>query len=231
MKKTAVFSTYILIALIIALPICVILSDCIGYDFELANYPVSAVITALWAVFTVILSLSAKAYMDSRILPVLYAAAAPLSFINTLFYMLADFNLWVVGSMCICCLCCFFLTLLLAKPLGLKVTSLVLWGLMILPMGFFTFACALTGEAKVIQSLSSPNGTYNAQIIDDDQGALGGSTLVWVYEDKSFDALIFKVSKSHKIIYSGRWEEFKNMELHWKNEHCLVINSTEYAIE
>ena len=105
---------------------------------------------------------------------------------------------------------------------------------MLLPIGFLSFialAFGDLGENIVVQTVESPNGTYYAEVINSDQGALGGDTLVDVTENKKFDALIFTISKKSKRVYHGEWGEFEDMEIYWKNENCLVINSVEYMIE
>lgn len=105
---------------------------------------------------------------------------------------------------------------------------------MILPIGFFGFIALIFGnfgQNTVVQSVESPNGIYYAEVIDSDQGALGGDTLVDVYENKGIDILIFKISKEPQRIYHGDWGEFNDMELYWKYDYCLVINSVEYTIK
>ena len=105
---------------------------------------------------------------------------------------------------------------------------------MILPIGFFGFIALIFGnfgQNTVVQSVESPNGIYYAEVIDSDQGALGGDTLVDVYENKGIDTLIFKISKEPQRIYHGDWGEFYDMELYWKDDYCLVINSVEYTIK
>lgn len=82
-----------------------------------------------------------------------------------------------------------------------------------------------------MKTVESPSGKYYAQVIDSDQGALGGDTLVDVYQDCEKTALIFKVDKKPQRVYSGDWGEFENMQIDWKDDNCLVINSVEYEIQ
>jgi hypothetical protein len=87
------------------------------------------------------------------------------------------------------------------------------------------------GEDTVIQTLPSPDGNRYAEVIDCDQGALGGDTLVDVYQDCGINAILFKIEKKPQRVYFGDWGEFENMQIHWKDDNCLVINSVEYEIE
>lgn len=224
----------LLFALIVLLPLGVTLSACFGYIFELANVSLYAIITALVAVSVVVLCCTAENYVGNRILTVLFALATPLSLINAVFYMFECGGIWVLLSMLICAGCCCYLTIKYSKPFALKMTGLVLSAFMVLPVGFLgliTLIFGDIGQNTVVQTVESPNGTYYAQVIDSDQGALGGDTLVDVYENKGINAFIFKISKNPRRVYHGDWREYKNMEIYWKNENCLVINSVAYTIE
>lgn len=115
----------------------------------------------------------------------------------------------------------------------LKVISLLLTALLISPVGFLGFIALVfggIGKNTVIQSVPSPNGTYYAELIDSDQGALGGDTLVDVHHSKRINALLFQIEKKPQRVYHGEWGEFEDMEIYWKDDNCLVINSKEYDV-
>ncbi|MBR6646856.1 MAG: hypothetical protein IKL09_05000 [Clostridia bacterium] len=114
-----------------------------------------------------------------------------------------------------------------------KVIVSVLFILMTAFVIFFAFMMQLfgiIGQNTVIQTIESPDKNHYAQIIDSDQGALGGDTLVIVYEKREIDTFIFKLKDKPQRVYLGEWGEFKNMQMYWKDDTCLVINSVEYAI-
>lgn len=99
--------------------------------------------------------------------------------------------------------------------------------LMLLPLILFTLSLRGLSVDTVVQTLDSPNGTYFAQVIDSDQGAMGGATKVVVYENKQF------MGKHKKIgqVYTGKYGAYATMEIHWKDDACLVINGVEYPIK
>ena len=234
MKRAVSISGCLLVFLVILLPFGVMISSCFGYKFELYSYSAFAIVTALLSVCTVILSIAAKGTAENGVVKVLFSLLAPLSFINAVFYMLESCGIWVVASVFICAGCCCYLTIRHGKPPALKITALVLSALMVLPvcfLGFMALAFGNIGQKTVIQSVESPDGAYYAEVIAGDQGALGGDTLVDVYENTEIDALVFRLSKKPERIYHGDWGEFENMEISWKNDNCLVINSVEYEIE
>lgn len=105
--------------------------------------------------------------------------------------------------------------------------------LLLFPMGllslFFLFPI---GRNSVVQTLPSPGGTYYAEVIDSDQGALGGDTLVEVHEpQKRVNLLLIELRKDPQRVYWGDWGEFKTMKISWESEQVLVINGKPYELE
>lgn len=105
--------------------------------------------------------------------------------------------------------------------------------LLLLPIGFLSlFSLFPIGRNRVVQSLPSPGGNYCAQVIDSDQGALGGDTIVEIYESrKQVNLLLIKLQKNPQLVYLGNWGEFENMNLRWETEQVLLINGRSYEVE
>lgn len=224
----------LLFVMTIFFPIGTILSACFGYTFELINISGFAVIIAVLSVCTVILDFIFKNLIESKVIQILLAVIPPLSLFNAVFYMFVCSRICVIASVFISAVCCCFLAVRQGKPLALKNAALVLFAIMILPTGFFGGIVLLfgnIGQNTVVQTVESPNGKKYAQVVDSDQGALGGDTLVDVYEKSRINALLFKMEKQPQRVYSGDWGEFKNMQIHWEDDNCLVINSVAYEIE
>lgn len=237
MKKTVSALGSMLFVLVVLLPLGTLLSYFFGYEFKLTSVSVFAIVTALISIRLAALISDAddeKDLIESGIVKVLFSLLTPLSIINAVFYMLECRRIWVVISVFICIGCCCYLTIKHGKPLVLRIIALVLSAFMILPVGYFGFIALIfgnIGQNTVVESVESPNGVYYAEVINSDQGALGGDTLVDVYENKGINALVFKISKKPQRVYSGDWGEFENMEIYWKDDNCLVINSVEYEVE
>lgn len=97
--------------------------------------------------------------------------------------------------------------------------------LLVLAMPVILISCSLGDltENTVVQTLESPDGTYIAQVISSDQGAMGGNTLVEVYPTGK--------PRQRQRVYMGGWGEHTAMQIYWKTDTCLVINGVEYPIE
>ena len=87
------------------------------------------------------------------------------------------------------------------------------------------------GDVRVKKSEMSPNSVYLAEVIADDQGALGGSTIVTVTRQyQNINLFIVKLIKDSKVIYKGNWGEFNGMTLTWETDKIIYINEVKYKI-
>ena len=62
---------------------------------------------------------------------------------------------------------------------------------------------------------------------------IGGDVIVDVYEKSGIDLILFKWQKKPRRVYVASWGElvnFKDTEIRWKNDSCLMINEKEYEI-
>lgn len=231
MKKTGPGLIYLLLALTILYPAGTLIAAYWGYRFELISVSAFAITIAVLSIYTAHVFKSAIEDKASQILLILIT---PLSLINAVFYILACSRVWVIVSVLISAGCCCYLTVKHGKPLAIKIPALVLSALMVLPIGFFSFIALVfgnIGKNTVVQTVASPGGKYYAQVIRSDQGALGGDTLVDVYENSGINAILFAIEKKPKKVYIGDWGEFEYMQIYWEDDGCLVINSVAYKIE
>ena len=234
MKKAISNLMCLLFSLTILYPAGVIITACLGYSFELISVSAFAIAIAALSVWVVALDLNCRNTLENDTIRILLAIITPLSLINAVFYIFKCPQIWVIVSVLLSAGCCCYLTVKCGKPLALKVVALVLSALMILPIGFFSLIALIfgnIGQNTVVQTVESPSGKYYAQVIDSDQGALGGDTLVDVYKKSGINLILFKIEKKPQRVYFGEWGEYKNMQIHWKGDNCLVISSVEYKIE
>jgi len=76
----------------------------------------------------------------------------------------------------------------------------------------------------------SPERRYEAQLIDVDEGALGGSTIVDVKDlDNVMDLGLVRFDSVNRIYRTG-WGAFENMQIVWKDEHTLLIDGQAYDV-
>lgn len=234
MKKILYGFICLLFVLNILFPAGVAIAACFGYDFELTSVPAFAVTIAAVSVLAVISALPLKITVDNKLIGAILAFLTPLSLINAVFYIAQCSRVLEIVAAFISPCCCCLLTLRYGRPMELKSVSLIGSALMLLPIGFFGFISFLFsnfGQNTVVHTIESPSGNYYAQVIDSDQGALGGNTFVDVNEKSGINMILFRIEKKPQRVYIGDWGEFEDMQIHWKDDGCLVIDSVEYKIE
>lgn len=111
----------------------------------------------------------------------------------------------------------------------------IIYSILLAPVFFMLFIMIFFwnfGVNTVMKYEMSPNAVYLAEIVDSDQGALGGNTLVNVTpQNQDLNLVIGKLKKDPVRIYTGRWGEFETMTLRWETDEILYINENKYAIK
>ncbi len=234
MRKVISVLLCLLFALMILYPVGALVSACFGYTFELTNVLAASVIIAVISVSALIFSIISKDNIINKGIIILSCILFLLSFMNAVIYIFESGELPVAICMIASAVCCFFITMRnIASKFG-KIIISVLFALMTAFVIYFSFIMltfGTIGQNTVIKNIESPNGNFYAQIIDSDQGAFGGDTLVNVYEKRGIDTFIFRLKDKPQRVYLGEWREYECMHIRWKDDKCLVINSVEYEIK
>lgn len=85
-------------------------------------------------------------------------------------------------------------------------------------------------SSTVVRAEYSPDNRYIAEVIDSDQGALGGATLVTVRENKELRLPTLAIQKKASCLYTGRYGEFEDMILSWQTNDTLRIRDRVYTV-
>ncbi len=234
MKKVIPILIYVLFGLTLLLPLGTVLSACFGYSFELCSAPVFAVIIAVVSAVIVVLDFIFKNKYTNQAVIIMAAIIMPFSLINAVFFVFVSKSVFVAICMTVSLACCVHITLEYGEDAILQMLSVVLAVLMLLPaclISFLVFVFGDFGVNTVVKTVESPNESYYAEVIYADQGALGGDFFIQVCEDKGFNALIFKLKKAPVRINTGEILDVSKMDIYWKDDNCLVINSKKHKIE
>lgn len=98
-------------------------------------------------------------------------------------------------------------------------------------IGFFDLTFGRIGKTTVIESLPSPDQSRTAQLIDDDQGALGGSTLVRIVHKDILPLGFAGFRPMTRTIFCSSWGEFETTSLSWLDDSTLLVNDTPHTID
>ena len=224
-----------LLLLTLLLPCGTLLFSFFGYTFTLTSYNIFSLLTALLALADALWATHIRKQPSSWAELLLRVLALLFSAVNPLFYLVRCRNAVVALCMLLSFGFCCYTAILRSKHLLAKVLCLAFGLLTPVPLCLFLLFILTfgnLGKNTVVRTVDSPGGTYQAQIIASDQGALGGDTLVRVKDQGGdHDLLLFKLSKDPQTVYIGDWGEFETLSLSWKNEKCLLINEQEYPVE
>lgn len=105
----------------------------------------------------------------------------------------------------------------LCTPVSLLATVFLIYGLCFFAFGGF-------GCETVVSETASPDGSRIAGIVDRDEGALGGSTRVFVRK-RDIGVGVFRLEGIGREVYSDDYGEFKSMTLCWVDDTHLQIES------
>lgn len=233
MKKANLVLLCLLFGFTILLPLGTLMTVWFGYKLEFVSVTGVAFFLAVLSASVVFLSRIYGIEVNKKAIHIILIAIAPLSLLNAAFFMFESHRIPVVVSVLISAVCCCSLTVNHGKSNILRTVTLSLSVLMALPIGFFSLSLLVFGNfvrTTVVKTVVSPNEKYYAQVINSDQGGLGGDTIVDV-RNNGFNAIIFQINKKPQRVYQGEWGEFEDMQIYWKDNSCLVINSVEYNIE
>ncbi len=95
---------------------------------------------------------------------------------------------------------------------------------------FLSMVLSNFGENTVVHTAKSPDNTYIAWVVSSDQGALGGSTEVYVRNTKKDIPFVSGMLKTEsKNLWSGRWGT--EVTLCWEDDDTLMIDGKSYDVE
>ena len=109
---------------------------------------------------------------------------------------------------------------------------LSLLAVMLFVLSCFFSAFGSIGISEVKDAHISPDGKLRAEVVQVNQGALGGDTVVYVYDcEKELDLHFAKIFRTPETVYVGEFFDCEDMSLEWMNYDTLLINGKEYNIK
>lgn len=232
MNKQKVFKTglWLSFALTVLLPAGMIICAFVKWIFTYNSYILMAALTLAVSLAACIFYQKENASAtEQKILLFLM----PLTVINALLYTFKSNSFPAMVMILLTTVCTFIMVVQNDEHHEGKIWSIVLtivFVLLTLAKSFFWFTFGQIGVKTVTDRAPSPDGKYLAEVIDDDQGALGGNTLVNVSRNFRINALVFTVTPKPERVYTGEYWEYKDMTIDWTDNDTLLINGKEYDI-
>lgn len=206
-------------------PLCVLVGYLTGQEFQLFSenlYLLGIVVFSAWT--------AVELRKQEQTLWAI--AMLVLAFLHALTILVTIFH-WLAGFAAIGIIVCGWLVFNRAPRGILKGLFLVFALLLTLLLLFvvpFWMIFGLIGSTKVVKQLDSPEQHYTAIVRSIDEGALGGSTLVEVRNNrKTVNILVGKFVCS-TYLWQGHWGDHEGMTLSWEDETTLEIDGISYQV-
>ena len=208
--------------LLILFTVGAFLAPCLGYAFIITSIPVYGFLMAVWSLSILVLEFLLR---DAKWVVHLL----PISVLTSFMCIFRCREPFIIGCTLVATGCLVVISLRYKKH-GLMALSAVLLLTLVFLGSLFSMLDGLSVDT-VVQTIPSPDGSYYAQVIDSDQGAMGGRTVVEICPQEGLDALLFRIQKKSWEIYSGPWGEAEYLRVRWKDNNTLEINSVLYPIK
>lgn len=222
----------ILLTMCLAYPLLLLLGECFGFYVLVRSWGVHGV------VFTLIFSLISLRVLGmegkSRTTCVLACLLLPASTLHAMVWTVGFARFWLAALLSLVWVALSAIIMIKnVRTLGAKLAASLPSVLILLPtLLFMLFLPFAWGHRTTMRTITSPDRNYRAEVINVDEGALGGATIVEVYDlRKQFDGIVFLFQKKPQIVYDGDWGKFKTMKLEWESEQVLMINGVSYEID
>lgn len=196
------------------------------YYFEITN--VYVIVVLLVSIGLFVLNVVLKINVENIVIRFLFSIITPISIINAVLCIILKSTIFVFLSMLASVVCCWVLAVKYGRPLILKRITIVLAVILLWPAMMFTVVFLGFGSETVVESIDSPEAIYSAELIE---GGIGSDIFVMVYEKGGINVIFFKFNKPSEIVYHREFGKLEDLEVYWKDDNCLVINSVEYEIE
>ena len=234
MKKAAHILPFLLFSIYLAIPAVSLVNLTTGYSIWIYSYHAYALLTAAISLAVAVNSFFVKdaALTKTEALCILFMPLMPL--INWICYIIPAG--WKFTALCmpVCFICVLVYMLQSIKQVKRKVIVSLSCIIFFIPICFISLLdCLFSGFGidRVVHVEYSPDREYKAEVVDSDQGALGGAVFVNVCNTEPvIDLYFIKVSKKPHCVYSGEWGGYKGMELYWKDNHILSVNGSDYFV-
>lgn len=233
MKKMMLILAVALLFLTALCPIGGIVASLLGYKLALVSITAFSVIIALLSGSMLGLGFKFKDSLQPLTTRILLSITAPLSIANTFCCIYRCSTVLVIICAVISVGCAFFTAVKFANSSVLKTTIALSSAFIVLSLiilGSVGSVFDYFSENIVVRTVESPSGSYYAEVIESNQGALGGNTFVEIRK-KGIDLIIFSIAPKPQRVYTGDFGESDKLNIYWESDECLVIDSAEFWLK
>ncbi len=227
-------------------PLSIIITAFVGYTFDIRSYPLWTILLLLLSGLLAVLMYRFESRETSKADRILLTVSLFMSLLNwgvCIFTGTGNKNIAhnaiLIGVLIALFAVTVFVSIIYIKPhkkriarSTVKVICAGLLASLLVYLSFIVIVFSGFGQNTVVQTVNSPTGRYTAELVDSNQGALGGDTVVYVTDNMlSANFGLFTVHKQKEIVYIGEWGEFKTMTLRWVDKDTLSVGGYQYDMK
>lgn len=234
MKLTRAGYLRLLLGLYAFLPVTLALALPVGYRVRM---PYAYVNVLLIAGVTACAGFSASGDSGSPLsgpLSVWIAFLPLLVELNWFVYCLSNAVLFLPLLMTPCLIYAIWLAKNLTASKPLRSVTLLLTGVLLIPLVPFTLFFMLfgsIGSQDIAERAYAPGSMHYAEIIDRDEGALGGHTCVEAHWSPSLDLLLIRYESVPENVYTGPWGAADTLTVTWADADTLLVQGEGFLKE
>ncbi len=234
MKNKQSIIVFVLVALNGFFPLLCLISYLLGYSVYLSM----PVVYSLWLAVIFMYSnyfIKKNEEVEASKTTVVFAAVLPVvTAVNLAVFVFKSESLPIALIMGVCLIFAAVITEKVMEGNKAKVFSVISSAFICLLAVIFSFVIISSSYflvKSVEKHVASPDRTYYAEVVNVDQGALGGDTVVYVHRSRGTNLFFISFNEIPQKVYVGEWGEYKTMQIEWKNEKILIIDGKEYNID
>ena len=227
-RKAILFVLMLLQGIVPAMKLVALL---FGWELRVLNGLLFAVPMAIIALATAVVCSKTKGNVEiSGSESVCLNIALPLSLLSFLMLSVFQSVAMFIVSVVNCCGC--FAAYMCCKGKGrlrhfaMIVTIILL--VAVLGSAFLNIVFRNFGLTEIVRSVPSPDGIYTANVINIDQGALGGDSVVRVQRVRLFGIPLDDVVCLDRRVWLGDWGTTHLIGLYWMDDNTLMIEGEEH---
>lgn len=230
MKLTRAGYLWLLLGLYAFLPVTLALAMPIGYRVRM---PYAYVNVLLIVGATALAGFSASG--DSS-LPISGPLSVWIAFLPLLVecswfvYCLSNASLLLPLLMTPCLIYALWLAQKLTACRPLRIVTLSLAYLLLIPLVPFTLFFAVfgsIGSSGVAERVYAPGSMHYAEVVENDEGALGGHTNVEAHWSPSLDLFLIRYESVPEVVYTGPWGMADTLTVTWTDADTLLVTGEE----
>lgn len=232
MRKFTAAAPYVFFAIQLLLPLANLCTAVAGWRIAPAsNFAYMLVVLVVSLASIVLMRRDEMCEKRSALVRVLICLSLPPGLLNLVLLPSPGIAEGIVALLnIVCCIYAFFRCRLHAAIKTIVGVIAIPLMFMVCMFAVFMFLLQDFGITRITREIPSPEPGLKAVMVDSDQGALGGDTVVRAVKERVCGIPVGWAFSLEKNVYIGDWGRADSIRVIWKDSGTLVIDGIEYPL-